>query len=155
MAIRTERRITIATGIGEVWAYVCDVGRWPEWAPGVLECWVRGGAPLAPGSQVEQRAGGIFGHTRHRAQGVTVLEAPHRVAFAGPMGSSPARWGMELKAVDERQTEAAMWIEIDLAGYMRVIPAGVLKARVERVSDRELAAMKTVLESAPQGAPGS
>src|SRR2546425_13167997 len=42
MAIRTESRITIAGSVPEVWAYVCDVGRWPEWAPTVLECRVRG-----------------------------------------------------------------------------------------------------------------
>ena len=49
MTIRTESRITIAGSVSEVWAYICDVGRWPEWAPTVLECWVRGGAPLQPG----------------------------------------------------------------------------------------------------------
>ena len=56
MTFRTESRITIAGSVREVWAYVCNVGRWPEWAPTVLECWVRGGAPLEPGAQVEQRA---------------------------------------------------------------------------------------------------
>src|ERR671923_36650 len=61
MTVRTESRITIASGVPEVWAYVCDVGRWPEWAPTVRECWLGGGAPLQPGSRVEQRAKGIFG----------------------------------------------------------------------------------------------
>ena len=50
MTIRTESRITIASRVEAVWAYVCDVGRWPEWAPTVLECRVRGGAALQPGS---------------------------------------------------------------------------------------------------------
>jgi Polyketide cyclase / dehydrase and lipid transport len=155
MAVRTESRVTIASSVRAVWAYVCDVGRWPEWAPGVLECRVRGGAPLQPGSRVEQRAKGIFGYTRDRSQDVTVVEAPHRVAFAGPMGPSAARWGMELKPMDDRQTEAMMWIEVDLGGFMRGIPGRVLKARVRRVSDRELAAMKAALESAPPGASDS
>src|SRR3954470_22643732 len=56
MAVRTESRVKIAGSVREVWAYLCDVGRWPEWAPGVLECRVRGGAPLQPGARVEQRA---------------------------------------------------------------------------------------------------
>src|ERR1700721_2207410 len=51
MTIRTESSIKIASGVPEVWAYVCDVGRWPEWAPTVLECRVRGGTPLQPGSR--------------------------------------------------------------------------------------------------------
>jgi hypothetical protein len=147
MAIRTESRITIAGGVAVVWAYLGDVGRWPEWAPTVLECWVSGGAALQPGSRVEQRAKLMFGLSRHRAQNVTVVEAPRRLAFAGTMGTSPARWGMELEPTDGGQTEAMMWIEVDLESFMRAIP-GVLKARIQRVSDSEMAAIKAAVESA-------
>src|SRR3954451_6648937 len=148
MTIRTESRNRIAGDVREVWAYVCDVGRWPEWAPTVLECWVRGGAPLRPGSQVEQRARGIFWSTRNRSQDVTVVEAPRSLAFAGPMGTSAARWGMELEPMDDGRTDANMWIEVDLAGIMRAIPGRALAGRIQRVSDREMAAIKTAVESA-------
>src|SRR5215475_15892646 len=97
MTIRTESRITIAGSVGDVFAYLCDVSRWPEWAPTVLESWVRGGGPLQPGSRVEQRAKLMFGMSRGRSQQVTAVEAPRCVAFAGPMGTSEARWGMELE----------------------------------------------------------
>jgi len=148
MTIRTESRITIASSVGEVWAYVCDVGRWPEWAPTVLECRVRGGAPLQPGSRVEQRAKGILWWTRGRSQEATAVEAPRQLAFAGPMGTSAARWGMELEPADDRQTDAKMWIEVDLAGIMRAVPFRILKGRIQRVSDREMAAIKAAVESA-------
>ncbi len=152
MAVRTESRVTIASSIAEVWAYVCDVGRWPEWAPTVRECWVRGGAPLQLGSRVEQRAKGIFGSRRHRAQDVTAVDAPRRLAFAGPMGTSAARWGMDLEPTDGGQTEAEMWIEVNLGGPMRAIPDRVLQGRIQRVSDREMAAIKAAVESAtPDG----
>ena len=151
MTFRTESRITIASSVPEVWAYVCDVGRWPEWAPTVLEGWVRGGGPLEPGSRVEQRAKAILGLTRRRSQGVTAVEAPHHVAFAGPMGTSAARWGMELEPADDRQTDAEMWIEVDLGGIMRAIPGRILKGRIQRVSDREMAAIKAAVESATPG----
>ena len=55
MPLRSESRVTIAGSVPEVWAYVCDVGRWPESAPTVRECWVAGGGPLRPGSRFEQR----------------------------------------------------------------------------------------------------
>ncbi len=148
MTFRTESRITIASSVREVWAYVCDVGRWPEWAPTVLEGWVRGGGPLQPGSRVDQRAKGILGLTRGRSQEVTAVEAPGSVAFAGPMGTSAARWGMELELADDRQTDAMMWIEVDLAGIMRAIPARMLKGRIQRVSDIEMVAIKAAVESA-------
>ena len=148
MTIRTESRIEIAGGVREVWAYLCDVGRWPEWAPTVLECRVRGGAPLQPGSRVDQRAKLILGLSRGRSQEVTAVEAPRSVAFAGPMGTSAARWGMELEPVDDRQTAAMMWIEVDLAGIMRAVPGRTLKGRIQRVSDREMVAIKAAVESA-------
>jgi hypothetical protein len=151
LAIRTESRITIAGSVPEVWAYVCDVGRWPEWAPGVLECRIRGGDPLQPGSQVEQRANGILGSSRARTQYVTAVEAPGHVAFAGPMGTSAARWGMELEPIDDEHTEAKMWIEVDLAGPMRVIPGRMLQGRIQRVSDREMVGIKAAVESAAPG----
>jgi hypothetical protein len=152
MTVRTESRITIAGSVLDVWAYVCDLGRWPEWAPGVLECRAGGGAPLQPGSRVEQRAKGILGWTRDRAQHVTTVEAPHSLAFAGPMGSSAARWGMELEPMDGEQTEALMWIEVDRGGIMRAIPGRILASRIQGVSDTEMAAIKAAVESAaPDG----
>ena len=89
--------------------------------------------------------------TRGRSQEVTAVEAPRYVAFAGPMGTSAARWGMELEPMDDRQTDAKMWIEVDLAGIMRAVPGRILKGRIQRVSDREMAAIKAAVESATPG----
>jgi hypothetical protein len=63
------------------------------------------------------------------------------------MGTSAARWGMELEPKDDMRTEAMMWIEVDLAGIMRAIP-GLLKRRIQRVSDLEMAAIRAAVESA-------
>lgn len=152
MRIRTESRITIAGSVPEVWAYVSDVGRWPEWAPTVLECRVRGGGPVRPGARVDQRAKGILWSSRNRSQEVTAVDAPRRVAFAGPMGTSAARWGMELAPMDDRRTDAQMWIEVDLEGIMRAIPGRLLKGRIQRVSDREMAAIRAAVEFTAEGA---
>jgi Polyketide cyclase / dehydrase and lipid transport len=151
MTFRTESSIKIASSVPEVWAYVCDVGRWPEWAPTVLECRVRGGGPLQPGSRVEQRAKLILGMSRRRSQEVTAVEEPRSVAFAGPMGTSAARWGMELEPVDDGHTDAKMWIEVDLAGVMRAVPGRSLQGRIQRVSDLEMTAIKAAVESDTRG----
>ena len=149
MTIRTESRTSIAGSVGEVWAYVSDVGRWPEWAPTGLDCWVRGGGPLQPGSRVEQRAKGMLWLTRRRGQEVTVVEPPRYMEFAGPMGTSSARWGLELEPVDDGHTDARMWVEVDLAGIMRAVPGRALKRRIQRVSDREMSAIKAAVEPLP------
>jgi hypothetical protein len=151
MTFRTESRITITGSVSEVFAYMCDVGRWPEWAPTVLECRVRGGAPLQPGSRVEQRAKLPLGLSRVRSQEVTTVEAPRCVAFAGPMGTSAARWGMEFEPVDDKQTDAMMWIEVDLAGIMRAVPGRMLQGRIQRVSDYEMTLIKAAVESDTRG----
>jgi len=116
MTFRTESRIAIAATVPEVWAYMCDVGRWHEWAPTVIECRVRGGGPLEPGARLDQRAKGILGTSRTRSQEVTTVDEPRHVAFAGPLGTSRARWGMELEPLGDDRTDALMWIEVDLAG---------------------------------------
>jgi hypothetical protein len=152
MAVRSESCITIASSVPQVFAYICDVERWPEWAPTVRECWTGDGAPLQPGTRVEQRAKGLFGTSRRRSQHVTTVEAPSRVAFAGPMGTSSARWGMELEPMGGSRTDAKMWIEVDLESLMRAIPQRVLEGRVRRVMDREMAAIKSAVESADPGA---
>ena len=151
MTFRTESRLSIDSSVHEVWAYLADVGRWPEWAPTVLEGRVRGGGPLQPGARVEQRAKLMFGLSRSRSQEVTVVEPPASMAFAGPMGTSAARWGMELKPLDGGQTDTMMWIEVDLAGIMRVVPGPALQGRIQRVSDAEMVAIKAALESATRG----
>ena len=145
--IRSESRIAIDGSVPEVWAYLADVGRWPEWAPTVAEGWVAGGARLRPGVRVEQRAKLPFGLTRFRAQDVTLVEEPSRMAFAGPLGTSRARWGMELEPLNGQQTDAMMWVEVDIKNVMRVIPGGVLDGRIRRVMDDEMAAIKAAVEA--------
>jgi hypothetical protein len=140
MTFRTESRLTIASTIDEVWAYLADVGRWPQWAPTVLEGRVRGGGPIQPGSRVDQRAKLMFGLSRSRSQTVTMVEPPTAMAFAGPMGTSTARWGMELGPAGDGHTDTMMWVEVDLTG--------LLKGRVQRVSDLEMVAIKAAVESA-------
>ena len=113
------------------------------------------GLRFEPGSLVEQRAKGVFGSTHRRTQYVTAVEEPRSLAFAGPMGTSAARWGMELEPMDERQTEAMMWVEVELRNLMRAIPGHILEDRIRHVMDREMAAIKAAAEFPTPGAPGS
>jgi hypothetical protein len=54
---------------------------------------------------------------------------------------------MEFEPLGGTQTDAVMWIEVDLTGLMRAIPAGRLKTRIQRVSDAEMVAIKAAVES--------
>lgn len=144
--IRTESRILVAAGIETVWAYLCDVGRWAEWAPTVLECRIRGGGPLEPGAWLDQRARDL-GWNHRRSERVTAVDEPHALAFAGTMGTSVARWGMELVPVGGAGTAAMMWVEVDIANVMRAYPAHSLRSRIQRVSDLEMAGIRSAVEA--------
>lgn len=148
MTFRTESRITIDGSVRAAFDYLCDVSRWAEWAPTVLECRVHDGAPFEPGAQLDQRAKGPLWMTHTRSQKVTAVQAPDSMAFAGPMGTSQARWGMEFKPTGEgdNQTDAMMWIEVDLAGIMRAVP-GRLKNSIQRVSNQEMVLIKAAIEA--------
>lgn len=146
MDVRTDSRLMISGDIDDVWEYLSDVGLWPQWAPTVRSCRLREPGVFRPGATVEQRAKGVLGMGYPRSQQVTLVDAPRRMAFAGPMGTSAARWGMDLQPA-AGGTDANMWVEVDLAGAMRVIPAGMLHARMQRVSDREMAAIKQAVET--------
>ncbi len=148
--IRCESRLAIGRSVPEVWDYICDVERWPQWAPTVQAGWVAGGGPLAPGARVEQRAKLMFGATRHRAQHVTAVEAPRSLAFAGPLGTSAARWGMELAPIDGGRTETEMWVEVDFRNVMRALPRRAFRDRIQRVMDIEMVAIKAAVESIPR-----
>jgi hypothetical protein len=54
---------------------------------------------------------------------------------------------MELDPLGEGETDAMMWIEVDLSGPMRAIPSGILKGRIQRVSDLEMTLIKAAVES--------
>ena len=147
MTIKTQSRMTIADSVDAVWAYICDVRRWPEWAPTVVDCRVRDAGPLRSGARLDQRAKAILGFTHRRSQSVTEADEPGRVAFAGPMGTSSARWGMQLDPLEGNRTDALMWIEVDLGGIMRAIPERLLGNRIQRVSDLEMVAIRAAVES--------
>jgi hypothetical protein len=54
---------------------------------------------------------------------------------------------MEFEPLGDAQTDAMMWIEVDLAGPMRAIPSGMLKGRIQRVSDLEMTLIKAAIEA--------
>ena len=44
-----------------------------------------------------------------------------------------------------------MWVEVDLRNVMRVIPSRLLKDRIQRTMDVEMAAIKAAVESPTAG----
>ena len=147
MTVRSESRAEIAGSVGNVWGYLTDVSRWPDWAAAILECRVSGGGQLAAGAHLEQRVNGMFGSTRARELDVSAVDAERRLAFTGAMGPSRLRWGFDLTAIDADRTDLNLWVEVELQSLMRAVPGGVLRILIRRVNERELIAIKSAVES--------
>jgi hypothetical protein len=109
---------------------------------------------LEPGAWVEQRARDL-GWNHRRSEQVTAVDFPRSMAFAGTMGTSVARWGMEFEPAGDAHTSAMMWVEVDLANIMRAIPGRALQRQIQRVSDIEMAAIKSAVEHDVQAGAGS
>jgi hypothetical protein len=62
---------------------------------------------------------------------------------------------MEFTPIDGGQTEAEMWVEVDLRNIMRALPGRALKRRIQRVMDIEMIAIKDAVEPLPRTAPGA
>ena len=57
---------------------------------------------------------------------------------------------MEFAPIDGGgQTEAEMWVEVDLKNIMRVLPSRALQGRIQRVMDIEMVAIKAAVEAGP------
>jgi hypothetical protein len=56
---------------------------------------------------------------------------------------------MEFRSIDGGQTEAEMWVEVDLRNIMRALPGPASKGRIQRVMDIEMVAIKAAVESLP------
>jgi hypothetical protein len=149
MAVRSEPRANVAGSIEDVYRYVSDVHRWPEWATAIRECRVGGDGQLAAGARLEQRVKGMFGSTRDRTLAVSAADPPSQLAFAGKMGPSPLRWGFDLVPIDVARTDIALWVEVERRSIMCAIPEGLLASMIRRVNNRELVAIKVAVESTP------
>ena len=79
--------------------------------------------------------------------GFELIAGLHRLTACRELGWEE----VPIREEEGTETDAKMWVEVDRKSLMRAIPGGVLKGRIRRVMDRELAAMKAAVESATPG----
>lgn len=142
MTVRSETRMEMPASREEVFRYLSDVSRWPEWAAGILSCQVSGGGPLVAGSRLDQQVKKPFGTPGDRTLDVTSVDAPTRLTFAGTMGPSSINWGFDLEPAGQGGSEVILWIDAERGGAMRLLPAAVLRSMFRKVNLRELVAIK-------------
>jgi uncharacterized protein YndB with AHSA1/START domain len=142
--IRIELTIEIARPAAEVFEYLADVDKLPDWQASALDC--RSDGPLARGSRITERRR-LFGHEAQTVLEVTEYEPPTRLTLRTLDG--PVRF-----TVEHRLEETDGRTHLHLSGKAR--PGGMLrfagpvierKAREEFRHDFER--LKEILEAGP------
>ena len=128
--------IEIAAPPERVWELVTDIGRWPEWDPGVGSAALEG--PLAPGSTFRWKAGPgtIVSTLRH-------VDPPREVGWTGKtMGIAGVHaFRLEPSGVGTRVVSEESW-----NGF----PARLLRGRMRRKLQRSLDAGLRHLKAAAE-----
>lgn len=142
-------KITVAKPLAEVWAYVADVTRNPEWQTWISEIDVVGGGPLALGTQVHQVAEIGSGRSIELTWEVTELEAGSHYRFetkeqgmvmpSGGMVVAPAPDGSD-------GTEVTFELAVNPQGSAKLF-AGMIDQQIQRRAPLDLARLKEKLEA--------
>lgn len=148
MAIDVVIEARIGRPVADVFAYVADIDRWPEWliASGIVRVGRTGALPLTAGEHltVEQRAAGRAGTF---AATVTTLESPSRLALSGKDGDGVSiDIGADLASAGGVATDLRWSIRIGLPFRYRIFES-MAAPQVQRAAALDIEALKRRLES--------
>jgi hypothetical protein len=134
--VAAQSETEIAAPPERVWELVTDIGRWPEWDPGVESAALEG--PLAPGTAFRWKAGPgtIVSTLRH-------VDPPREVGWTGKtMGIAGVHvFRLEASGVGTRVVSEESW---------NGVPARILRGRMRRTLQRSLDAGLRHLKAAAE-----
>jgi uncharacterized protein YndB with AHSA1/START domain len=142
--IRLEFTIEIARPAPQVFDYLVDTDRLPEWQASALEC--RSDGPLTQGSRITERRR-LFGHEAQTVLEVTEYDPPSRLTLRTLDG--PVRFTVEHRLEEsDGMTHLHLHGEAKPSGLLRFAgPVVEHKAREEFRRDFER--LKEILEAEP------
>ena len=151
MAIDVVIEKRIGRSVADVFAFIADVERWPEWliASGIVRVTRTGVLPLTAGEHltVEQRAAGRAGTFDAT---VTTLESSRRLALTGKDGDGVSiDIGAELASADGVATDLRWSIRIGLPFRYRIFES-MAAPQAQRAAALDIEALKRRLESVTQ-----
>jgi uncharacterized membrane protein len=141
----TESSIDIAAPVQDVYDYLADFSRHPEWSTGVDEITPAANGPLGVGTELkatETVPGRFTSHTR-----VTALEPDRRIAWESWDGrTARVQWAFELEEQDGR-THLVQRSCIELTSLLgRILFNLMRKRQMPKENAQSLARIKANLE---------
>lgn len=141
--IKIETAVTINKPADEVFAYISDFERNPEWQEGMVRCTFTTEPPLRIGSQYEQEA--IFLMRKIISLFEVIDYDPGRMVKATTIASSfPITFTRIVDPAGE-QAQVRAIVEGDASGFFRIMQP-LLRRMVKRSVDRDYRYLKQLME---------
>jgi carbon monoxide dehydrogenase subunit G len=147
--VKIEASVDINRPIEDVFAYVTDPNKTPEWSSGALECTLEGSGPIGVGSCIRE-TGKFLGRRLESRAEVTVYDPPRRFAMRA---SGPGHFEIErhLESVGEG-TRYRSRIVGDPGGVFKLADP-ILATLMKRAVETDHQTLKALLEAkVPSGA---
>jgi uncharacterized membrane protein len=142
--VRVEESVTIDRPVGEVFTYLADIERQPEWVSSLLESAKSSDEPTGEGTKYRQQAK-ILGRRFESTNEITAYQPPHVYEFQAEHGPMHVRMRFTLTPEGER-TRLVQVADGESGGFFKL--ADPIVARTMRKQlQADLETLKTMLES--------
>ncbi len=144
----TTTRIDIDRPAEQVYAFVTDPTRFPEWQQGVVSGGIKEAGPPAVGShcQMVRRIGGA---DRPSISVLTKLEPPTSWAVRGIDGPIRALVDVTVQPIDETRSQVAIDVDFQGHGIGRILVPLLVRRQAAKEMPGNLARLKDRLEAQP------
>ena len=123
----TVSTVEIARAADDVFSYVTDPARFPEWQTGVMRAGMVAGAPIAVGSRcsITRRIGGSERTTNHE---IVEHNPPRSWASHGIDGPIRPRVSVQVESLEAERSRLTISLELHAHGMGRIILPAVRRA---------------------------
>jgi uncharacterized protein YndB with AHSA1/START domain len=138
--------VEIARSPEDVFAYITDVSRHPEWQEGLVSATVETDGPVGVGSRVVHRRKIGFGTVATTSE-ITTFEPPRLLAFRGLDGPIRAEGTQRVEPAGQRSRVS---FEMEMQGHgLGVLMLPIARRQATRQVSASHENLKRILEAAP------
>ncbi len=143
---RHQTQVDVGKPPAQVFSYLCDVERQPEWQPDIRSCRWDAPGPVAVGKTARQVLR-LFGKEREATLTVDVHEPDRAIRFAKTI-PFPIRFGWRLEPTGPSATRVTYQAEAEPAGIFRLL-SPLLAPGIRKTIERESLVIKERVEALP------
>ena len=142
--VELEASVDIDRPIDEVFAYVADPAKTPEWSSVALECSLEGSGPIGVGSRIRS-VGQFIGRRVEASEEVTQYAPPHKMVVREVTGPTHGEKVRQFESIGEG-TRYRVRIAGESGGLFKLADP-IVAALMKRTIETDLQTLKALLEA--------